>query len=86
MINDSDVYREINKGFKTLSYDEFMELEDRKKGERYVELSSKDKYRVRVTDELKPITIGYCKLTKEQKAKGKKMIDDYISRNGKINN
>lgn len=74
MINDGNTYEKIY----TLSFDDFMELDEKEKGERYIELSSKDKYRVRLTDVPKATIIGYCRLSEEQKEKGRRMINVMI--------
>lgn len=59
-----------------LGFEEFIKLSEEDKCTRYKDLTDKNKQRARMTE---PMfcgkSIGYIKLTKEQKKKGKAMIE-----------
>ena len=60
-----------------LTFEEFMKLNNEEKCIRYKDMNDKDRQRARMNE---PIvvdkSIGYIELTKEQKVKGKKMIEE----------
>lgn len=61
---------------KPLTLEEFKELSDKEKGKRYIELSPKDKYIVRLTDVPKATTIENTNISQEQKEINEKKMRD----------
>jgi|GEM_PF-3026270 len=67
LVLPNEEVKKLYANIKPLTLEEFKELSDKEKGKRYIELSSKDKYIVRLTDVPKATTIENTNISQEQK-------------------
>jgi hypothetical protein len=69
-------------GNDKLSFDEFLKLPDKEKGDAYKRLSDKDKFRARLSQPLSGTTIDHIKYTDKERKKNKEEFLKFLKSKG----
>jgi len=69
-----------------LTFEEFMKLPEKEKGEAYKNLSKEDKFKARLSQPVGGRTIGYVEYTDEERIKNKESFLKFLKEKGVTKN
>ena len=67
---------------KNITFEEFMKLLEKEKGEAYKKLSDEDKFKARLSQPIGGRTIGHVKCTDEERRKNKESFLKFLNEKG----
>lgn len=67
-----------------LSFEDFLKLTDKEKGEAYKKLSDEDKFKARLSQPMSGEVIGYEEYTEDERQENKKILRDHLKKIGVI--